>query len=77
MGAERKRNTMATTYEVKGMTCEGCARSVTKAIAMQLPNVKAEVNLKGSSVTIEGEHDAAAVEQAVEDAGFTYGGPKG
>jgi copper chaperone len=68
---------MATTYEVKGMTCGGCARSVTKAIAMQLPNVKADVSLEEASVTIEGEHDAAAVERAVEDAGFTYGGVKG
>lgn len=68
---------MATTYEVKGMTCQGCARSVTNAIASQLPNVKTEVNLEGASVTIEGEHDAAKVEQAVEDAGFTFGGLKG
>jgi len=67
---------MATTYEVKGMSCEGCVRSVSKAIAAQLPNVKAEVSLQNASVTIEGDHEASAVEQAVEDAGFTFGGPK-
>ena len=41
---------------------------------MALPNHKVMVQLDGGLVRIEGEHDAKTVEQAVEDAGFDYGG---
>ena len=65
---------MQSSYSVQGMTCQGCARSVTRAIQAHLPEVKAQVDLQAATVTIEGEHEAQAVAQAVEEAGFTFGG---
>ncbi len=56
------------------MICQGCVRSVTKAITAQLPNVQVEASVEKASVTVRGDHDAALVAQAVEEAGFTFGG---
>ncbi|MFW5741518.1 MAG: heavy-metal-associated domain-containing protein [Myxococcota bacterium] len=68
---------MQATYEVKGMSCQGCVKSVAGAIAANVPNVETDVSLEDASVTIRGQHDPAAVERAVEEAGFTFGGPRG
>ena len=66
------RNGMEATYGVKGMSCQGCVRSVAGAIAAKLPNVETEVNLEKATVTVRGEHDAKSVQEAVEDAGFDF-----
>jgi copper chaperone len=63
-----------TTYKVEGMTCGGCVRSVTNALERALPGVKIEVTLEGGQVAVEGEHQAAQVQEAVEDAGFDFAG---
>lgn len=65
---------MSDTYIVSGMTCEGCSRSVTKAIETAIPGAKVEVDLEAGRVSVEGG-EAAQVAQAVDDAGFDYGGP--
>lgn len=62
-------STTEQTYQVEGMTCGGCASSVTKAIE-NLGPLKVDVNLESGAVKVKGEHDPAAVKQAVEDAGF-------
>ena len=64
-------------YKVDGMTCNGCATSVTKAIKTAAGDSPAEVSvdLDAKTVTVSGFDDAAAIEQAVEDAGFDFGGP--
>lgn len=59
-------------YRVEGMTCGGCASSVTKAIQRVAPATKVQVTLEGGRVRVEGEHDEAAVREAVEDAGFDF-----
>ena len=64
---------MKATYKVDGMTCGGCSTSITKALQNVDGSAEIEVNLEAGSVTVTGL-DAAAVEQAVEDAGFDYGG---
>jgi copper chaperone CopZ len=54
------------------MTCEGCVRSVTKA----LENAKATdiaVDLASATADIGGLDDDA-VKQVIEDAGFDFGG---
>ena len=66
---------MAMTYKVEGMTCGGCAKSVTRALTAALPGATVEVSHESDSVTIDGAHDAAAVREAVEDAGFDFAGP--
>jgi copper chaperone len=62
-------------YEVNGMTCGGCATSVTKAIKAIAPGAEVEVDLGANSVKVDGFDDAKAIENAVEDAGFDFGGP--
>lgn len=60
--------------QVSGMTCGGCARSITRAIEA-LPLVeRALVDLKTGEVTVEGTADEQAVRQAVEEAGFEVRG---
>lgn len=68
---------METTYKVEGMTCGGCAASVTKAIQRLSPALEVEVKLEGGRVTVKGEHDEAQVKQAVEEAGFDFAGRQG
>jgi len=63
-----------TTYKVSGMTCNGCVRSVTTALERAAPGLKFQVSLEQGAVTVEGAHDPHLVEQAVEDAGFDFGG---
>ncbi len=63
---------MSTKYKIEGMTCEGCVRSVTKA----LENAKATdiaVDLASATADIGGLDDDA-VKQVIEDAGFDFGG---
>ena len=61
---------MTKTYRVLGMTCDGCAKAVTNAIKTAV-----EADLGGKQVTGEGADDDGAIQQAVESAGFEYGGP--
>lgn len=66
---------MTKTYRVLGMTCDGCANAVTNAIKTAAPEATVEVDLDGKQVTVEGTDDNSAIQQAVEGAGFEYGGP--
>ena len=66
---------MTKTYRVLGMTCDGCAKSVTNAIKSSVPGAAVRVNLEAKNVTVEGIDDDHAVEQAITDAGFEYAGP--
>lgn len=59
-------------YRVEGMTCGGCASSVTKAIQKVAPAATVQVTLEGGQVRVEGEHDEDAVREAVEGAGFDF-----
>ena len=65
---------MSETYRVDGMTCGGCARSVERAITEAVPEASVSVNLEAKTVTVDGSADAGTVEQAVEGAGFDFGG---
>lgn len=65
---------MDVTYRVTGMTCGGCARSVTNAIQRATPGVEVDVDVDRGRVRVRGEHDAQRVREAVEGAGFDFGG---
>ncbi len=65
---------MSATYSVLGMTCQGCANSVSKAIAAAAPGAEINVDLEAKQVTVEGCDDQAVIAQAVEDAGFEFAG---
>ncbi len=61
---------MDTTYRVDGMTCGGCATSVTRAIHRRFPDVEVQVDLDGKRVEVKGEHAPEEVEEAIRSAGF-------
>ena len=63
-----------TTYRVDGMSCGGCAKSVTNAIKAVAPDAEVSVDLDAKTVTVNGLDDAAKVAAAVDDAGFEFGG---
>ena len=65
---------MAKTYHVTGMSCGGCAASIERAIKAVLPSASVSVDLEAKAVTVDGADNDAAIEQAVDGAGFTYGG---
>ncbi len=64
---------MSETYKVDGMTCDGCARSVTNAITKLAPNAKVTVDLPTGAVSVDGAA-AELVKSAVENAGFDFMG---
>ena len=65
---------MSKEYGVGGMTCGGCARSVTNAVQRAAPGVQVAIDLARGVATVEGAHDEARVRRAVEDAGFEWKG---
>jgi len=64
---------MSDTYTVLGMTCGGCAKSVTNAILDAAPGASVEVDLDDKAVSVSGASEDA-VKQAVENAGFEFSG---
>jgi len=67
---------MSATYHVAGMTCGGCARSVELAIRQAVPSLEAvSVDLETGTVTVIGAADPIVIADAVDDAGFAFGGP--
>lgn len=65
---------MTRTYRVSGMTCEGCVRSVTRAITRVAPAARVSVDLGAGRVSVEDGPDEQAVEGAVTNAGFRFEG---
>ena len=63
-----------TTYRVSGMTCEGCAKAVTKAIGAVAPAAQIAVDVAGDTVSVTDFDDALAIAGAVDGAGFDFGG---
>lgn len=65
-----KSTDMTKEYLVKGMSCPHCQMTVEKSLA-KVPGVTAvTVDLRSGKVTVEGDHDAAAIATAVTEAGF-------
>jgi copper ion binding protein len=65
-----------TTYQVTGMTCEHCVRSVSSEIG-QLPGVTGvRVDLASGAVEVTSERplDPTAVRAAVDEAGYQVAG---
>ncbi len=67
--------TQEATYHVTGMTCGGCVRSVTRAVAALSPDLRVEVDLARGTRRGSGEHSEEPVRLAVERAGFQFDGP--
>jgi copper chaperone len=56
--------------KVAGMSCGGCAKSVTQAVAAAAPGAKVSVDLKSGEVAIDGAVSKQVVVAAIEDAGY-------
>ncbi len=56
---------------VEGMSCGGCARSVTKAIKAIDPQADVRVDLDRKTVEAVTSADPRAVSKAIADAGYT------
>ncbi len=54
--------------KVDGMTCAHCERAITRAI--EALGGRAQVDLAGGRVTVEGVADEAAVRRAIEGEGY-------
>ena len=60
------------TYKVKGMTCGGCAKSVTRAIKKQLgEETEVEADARKGEVRVTASADPQIVNFAIEGAGYT------
>jgi len=60
-------------FAVDGMTCNGCARSVTNAITQVAGVQRVDVSVEGKSATVEfdaAKTAPAAIVAAIEGAGF-------
>lgn len=64
----------ATTYDVKGMTCDHCVRSVTEEIGAVDGVTSVDVNLAEGQAVVSGDADPEAVRAAVSEAGFEVTG---
>lgn len=60
----------ATTYDVKGMTCDHCVRAVTEEIGAVEGVASVDVNLAEGKAVVVGDADPEAVRAAVDEAGF-------
>ena len=65
---------MGDVYSVSGMSCQGCVKSVTRAIQAAAPQARVHVDLEKNTVTVADCADAALIAQAVADAGFGFEG---
>lgn len=64
-----------TTYRVDGMTCDGCARAVMRAIEAALPGVRVRVDRVACSVELDGAPvEESVLRRALDDAGFSLRG---
>lgn len=55
---------------IEGMTCGGCAKSVTKAIQSIDPNARIETNPAARTVKVETTASSAVLQQVLEEAGY-------
>ena len=69
-------STTITTYDVKGMTCGHCVRSVTEEITGVEGVSAVEVDLEAGTAVVTGDVAAEAVKAAVVEAGYEVTGTR-
>lgn len=57
-------------FEVKGMTCGGCARSITNAIESVDPAAKITTDVPQRLVTVETNAEEASIIEVIREAGY-------
>ncbi|MBL8700553.1 MAG: heavy-metal-associated domain-containing protein [Alphaproteobacteria bacterium] len=63
-----------TSYRVAGMTCDGCAKAVARAIEAASPGARVVVDRGAGKVEVDERVAESVLQKAVEDAGFEYAG---
>lgn len=61
-------------YRVDGMTCDGCARAVERAVKAVAPGREVAVDRAAGRVSVGDGVDEAVLRAAVERAGFAFSG---
>ena len=59
------------TYQVEGMTCDGCAAAVCRAIQRLDPEAKVAVDLDHGRVAVTTTAQALSIAEALNEAGYT------
>lgn len=57
-------------FRIEGMTCGGCAKSVTAAIASVDPGAKVEANPTARTVEVETSASEAQIRKILDQAGY-------
>jgi copper chaperone len=66
---------MEKSYIIDGMSCQGCANGISKAITQEIPTATVSVDLASKTVTVNPADDDA-VKRATDAAGFDFMGVK-
>lgn len=64
---------MKQVFDVEGMSCNHCAKAVTKAVQQLDPQAQVQVDLAGKKVQVESAQSREAIAQAIADEGYTVG----
>ena len=57
-------------FQVEGMSCGGCVRSVTKSVQTVDSNARVDVDLAAKKVRVDTEASLEAVKSAISEAGY-------
>jgi copper chaperone len=63
-----------TEFEVQGMSCQHCVGAVTRSIEAIDPQAQVRVDLERGRVAVESAQPAAALKDAIDEAGYTVVG---
>ncbi|MBN9477753.1 MAG: hypothetical protein ABS43_27375 [Bordetella sp. SCN 67-23] len=61
-------------FQVQGMSCGHCVKSVTQAVQSAYPQAHVEVDLGAGKVRVDQADDAARIAKLIEEAGYTVSG---
>ncbi|MBI1619698.1 heavy-metal-associated domain-containing protein [Aquamicrobium sp. cd-1] len=61
-------------FQIEDMSCEGCVKGITRAIARVDPQAEVSADLSAKTVDIISQMPREAFLPAIEDAGFTVSG---
>jgi len=62
---------MKQVFDVEGMSCNHCAKAVTKAVQQIDPQALVQVDLASKKVEVESTQTRQAIAQAIADEGYT------
>jgi copper chaperone len=64
---------MKQVFDVQGMSCNHCAKAVTKAVQQLDPQAQVQVDLSGKKVEVDSVQPREAIAKAIADEGYQVG----